>query len=65
MDQAGITRPGGLRATHRPDLFALKMESYFSVLIVVALNWKKKLSVLIIFHGSQSMDVLFPVKWTR
>ena len=47
VDQAGITRPGGLRATHRADLFALKMESYFSVLIV-ALNWKK-LSVLIIF----------------
>ena len=39
VDQAGITRPGGLRATHRPDLFALKMESYFSVLII--------------FHGSQ------------
>ena len=51
VEQAGITRPCGLRATHRPDLFALKMESYFSVLIM-ALNWKKKLSVLI-FHCSQ------------
>ena len=41
VDQAGITRPGGLRATHRPDLFALKMESYFYVLIM-ALQMEEK-----------------------
>ena len=55
VDQAGITRPGGLRATHRADLFALKMESHFSVLIM-PLKMEKKLSVLIIFHGNYAKN---------